>query len=208
MSSATLYIDGIANGTASGSRFLKTGSHSIKLSASGYEDYTRSITVNRQNTAFSFSMTKKAAPARQQSQQPSNSSKQTLTSDNNFSLIDNLSGPMGRKVNSLPDITPQMVKNLLSGSYEVDDTRGDANAPRIYVWGMDNPSLLNIVYHGIPMYFFLCSFSSNGKVNRIVYEFEIHEDLKTESQMFAILDEVVKDFHRIGINIQYVRKND
>ena len=35
--SATMLIDGMANGTASGSRFLKTGSHTVKLVAEGYE---------------------------------------------------------------------------------------------------------------------------------------------------------------------------
>lgn len=51
VSSATLYIDGNANGNASGSRFLKTGNHTIKVSAEGYKDYQKSISVNRQNTS-------------------------------------------------------------------------------------------------------------------------------------------------------------
>lgn len=199
VSSATLYIDGIANGTASGSRFLKTGSHSIKLSANGYEDYTRSITVNRQNTAFSFSMTKKAEPARQQSQQPSNSSKQALSPDNNVSLIDYLTGPMGRKVNSLPDMTRQGIKSLLAGSYTIDEERG------FYIWSSGNPNLKNNVYHGIPLYYFSCDFKENDKIYRMHYKFEIESNKKTESQMYDILDEIVKDFHRIGINIQYQR---
>ena len=57
--SATLYIDGNANGNASGSRFLKTGSHTIKVTANGYEEYTKQITVNRQNRTCSISLVKK-----------------------------------------------------------------------------------------------------------------------------------------------------
>ena len=54
--SAALSIDGVANGTASGSRFLKTGSHSIRLKANGYEPLSRTITVGSSSTTFSFTM--------------------------------------------------------------------------------------------------------------------------------------------------------
>lgn len=56
VSSASMTIDGVANGTASGTRFLKTGSHSIRLTANGYEPLSQTITVNRSSTSFSFSM--------------------------------------------------------------------------------------------------------------------------------------------------------
>ena len=56
VSSATLYIDGTSYGLVSGTRFLKTGSHSIKLEADGYEPLTNNITVNSANTWFSFTM--------------------------------------------------------------------------------------------------------------------------------------------------------
>ncbi|MBQ0020408.1 MAG: PEGA domain-containing protein [Bacteroidales bacterium] len=64
VSSASLYIDGTANGTASGTRFLKTGNHSVSVTASGYNDYTGSITVNRQNTSCRFTLEKKPEPSR------------------------------------------------------------------------------------------------------------------------------------------------
>ena len=57
--SATLSIDGVANGRATGSRFLKTGSHSVRLTADGYEPLSRTITVNSSSTSFSFSMKQK-----------------------------------------------------------------------------------------------------------------------------------------------------
>lgn len=57
VSSASLYIDGNANGNAGGTRFLKTGSHRIKVTANGYEDYTTSIQVSKSNTSFSFQLT-------------------------------------------------------------------------------------------------------------------------------------------------------
>ena len=57
--SATMMIDGVANGTASGSRFLKTGSHTVKLVADGYEDFSQSITVNSKQRSFTLTMTEK-----------------------------------------------------------------------------------------------------------------------------------------------------
>ncbi len=57
--SASLYIDGSANGTASGTRFLKTGSHTIKVTHDDYEEYTGTITVNRQHRSFSMTLREK-----------------------------------------------------------------------------------------------------------------------------------------------------
>lgn len=56
ISSATLYIDGSSYGSVSGTRFLKTGPHSITLEADGYEPLTSSIVINSANTSFSFTM--------------------------------------------------------------------------------------------------------------------------------------------------------
>ena len=62
--SALLSIDGVPNGTASGTRFLKTGSHSIEVTADNYVDYTgtfvvnsslRSVSVNLQKVPVRFS---------------------------------------------------------------------------------------------------------------------------------------------------------
>ena len=57
--SATLLIDGNSNGTASGTRFLKTGSHSVKLNAEGYESLSQEIQVNSSSRSFYFAMKKK-----------------------------------------------------------------------------------------------------------------------------------------------------
>ena len=59
VSSAALNIDGTSYGAVSGTRFLKTGTHTIRLTADGYENYSRTITVNRQNRSFHFTMTEK-----------------------------------------------------------------------------------------------------------------------------------------------------
>ena len=60
--SATLYIDDNHTGTASGSRFLKTGSHTIKLDAEGYEPFSQTIQVNSSSRLFTFMMKKKEIP--------------------------------------------------------------------------------------------------------------------------------------------------
>lgn len=57
--SATMYIDGNINGTASGSRFLKTGTHTVKLTSENYEPLTETIQVNSSSRSFSFTMKKK-----------------------------------------------------------------------------------------------------------------------------------------------------
>lgn len=59
---ATLYVDDMANGTASGTRFLKTGNHSIKVIADGYESLLQTIVVNSSSTSFSLYLKKMPAP--------------------------------------------------------------------------------------------------------------------------------------------------
>ncbi len=59
---ATLYIDGNNYGTPSGTRTLKTGNHSIRLTAEGYEDYQTTITVSANSQSFSLTMKKKPEP--------------------------------------------------------------------------------------------------------------------------------------------------
>lgn len=56
--SATMFIDGNNNGTANGSRFLKTGLHMVILTSEGYETLTKTIQVNSVSRSFSFSMEK------------------------------------------------------------------------------------------------------------------------------------------------------
>jgi len=62
-SDATLYIDGTNYGKSSGSHYLKAGSHSVILTADGYDDFYRTINVDKNNTWFSFVMTEKSADA-------------------------------------------------------------------------------------------------------------------------------------------------
>ena len=60
--SATLFVDGKANGSASESHFLKTGSHTIKVTADGYKDYTGKITVNSQTQPVKIKMQENPKP--------------------------------------------------------------------------------------------------------------------------------------------------
>lgn len=54
--SALLSIDGVPNGTASGTRFLKTGNHSIKVTADNYVDYTGTFAVNSSSRSVSVNL--------------------------------------------------------------------------------------------------------------------------------------------------------
>ena len=60
--SALLSIDGVPNGTASGTRFLKTGNYSIKVTADNYVDYSGTFAVN--SSSRSVSVTLEEVPAR------------------------------------------------------------------------------------------------------------------------------------------------
>ena len=60
VSSASLYVDGVAYGAASGICHLKTGKHAILVKAADYPDYTQNITVNRQNRSFQIKMEKES----------------------------------------------------------------------------------------------------------------------------------------------------
>ena len=54
--SALLSIDGVPNGTASGTRFLKTGNHSIEVTADNYMDYTGTFAVNSSSRRVSINL--------------------------------------------------------------------------------------------------------------------------------------------------------
>ena len=68
VSSAALSIDGTNYDAVSGTHFLKTGTHTISLTADGYENYTSTITVNRQSRTFHFKMTEKKVLASYQNE--------------------------------------------------------------------------------------------------------------------------------------------
>ena len=60
--SALLSIDGLPKGTASGTRFLKTGKHSVKVTADNYVDYMGSFAVNSSSRSVNINLQK--VPAR------------------------------------------------------------------------------------------------------------------------------------------------
>lgn len=57
--SALLSIDGVPNGTASGTRFLKTGMHSIQVTADNYVDYSGTFAVNSSSRSVSVNLQEK-----------------------------------------------------------------------------------------------------------------------------------------------------
>lgn len=94
--SATILIDGNNYVTANRTLFLKTGSHTLKLTAEGYESLTEYIQVNSRSRSFSFTLQKKTASSKVQnnsnsastsnsnSSQSSNSNKISITIDDEF----------------------------------------------------------------------------------------------------------------------------
>ena len=56
---ARIVVDGTSTVTNAGSLFLRSGSHTVRVTAAGYEDYSSSFSVNSSNRTCSISMTKK-----------------------------------------------------------------------------------------------------------------------------------------------------
>ena len=56
---ATMFIDGVENGKATGTHLLKKGLYSIKLTAPGYEDFIQNFIVEANSKSFSFTMERK-----------------------------------------------------------------------------------------------------------------------------------------------------
>lgn len=56
VSEAILYIDDIANGSVISTHFLKSGNHTIKAVAKGYQDYTEEIIVDNQHISYEIFM--------------------------------------------------------------------------------------------------------------------------------------------------------
>ena len=55
---ATLYIDGVEQGTASGIKLVSYGQHKIRLTAKDWKDFTTAINVSESQTSFRFAMEK------------------------------------------------------------------------------------------------------------------------------------------------------
>lgn len=124
--SATLYIDGINIGTASGSRFLKTGSHTVKLSANGYDTLTQTILVSSKSRSFSFSLNKRAIQSSNHENAPKEC-KMTVD-DINFFLVDerNVSGN-GPKDFNIYDNIMLTIENANGKTMWVETRFYDAN---------------------------------------------------------------------------------
>ena len=56
---ARIEVDGTSIVSDAGSLFLRTGSHTVRVTAAGYEDYSSSFSVNSSHRTCSISMTKK-----------------------------------------------------------------------------------------------------------------------------------------------------
>ena len=61
---ATLYIDGIEQGMASGTKSVSLGQHQIQLKAKDWKDYTSIINVTSSQTSFNFIMEESTPPYR------------------------------------------------------------------------------------------------------------------------------------------------
>ena len=59
---ARIVVDGTSIVSDAGSLFLRTGSHTVRVTAAGYEDYSSSFSVNSSHRTCSISMTKKRNP--------------------------------------------------------------------------------------------------------------------------------------------------
>lgn len=198
VSSASLYIDGTSYGTVAGTRFLRTGSHSIKLTCGGYDDYSTDITVNRSNTSFTFNMTKQPIPEK------------ITVPTGDFNLKECLNAPMGiSSISFDKNPTYNEMMRILGKVYKMYDSD---NSTYLYVgiFSTSNKNLEFPSYQGIPFSNFSVLFNLDEISNPMVeYQFTTPSRNKPSlTEMYKKLDHIVQDFHAIGIPIEYEKKNE
>ena len=91
-----MYIDGRSYGRAYEIYFLKTGNHSLKAVADGYNDYASHININRQNTSFVITMEMITAP-----ENPTVAKTDTVSNQNRDKHNDEQNSIMVEKENDL-----------------------------------------------------------------------------------------------------------
>lgn len=185
--SAQLYIDGNQNGTASGTRFLKTGTHSIRLTANGYEDLVATINVNSQSQSVSLTMVKRQS-----------SFASTSSSSANM-LKGFIERPVGRLNVDLASFTTSFstIESVMRQNYNLNSNSQTGKCAIVYAH--ENPSLDGITYNGLPFRYFRANVSS------YLYVFEISKKNMTMG-IYDYLDKVVADFNALGIPMRYDRK--
>lgn len=103
------------------------------------------------------------------------------------------------------------VKNSLSSNYTLDDNSNETRYS-FYVWPSSNNSVRSLTYCGVPFdhFYFMVEKDSNSSLQRrMSYDFEIQKSkMESPTNPYPYLDQMIRDFNSIGINLSYERKND
>lgn len=121
-----------------------------------------------------------------------------------FNLEYYLDSPMNLGNTTPEATTPKDMKKQLNKAYKVDD-RGDKDYYMYYIWKNENSEFAQLSYHDIPINYFLCVYNKDKTLSRYSYVFETYDK---STNMFRILDKIVKDFNEIGIPIKYSKTKD
>lgn len=192
--SAQLFIDGIQSGTASGSRFLKSGSHSIKLTASGYDDLVASIHVGSNSQSVNLTMVPRKSFV----------SSSVSSSSSAGQLQSFLCKPVGILQVDLQSASYSTVESAMKRNFSLNRNSSAGSSGIVYF--DENASLSNITYCGLPFRYFRIDKYGDDRCG-FLYVFEIQKSRMTRD-MFEYLDLIVADFRSLGIPLSYNRKNE
>lgn len=156
------------------------------------------------NTLYSITVRLKGSPVNNIQSYTSNSS--IALGSSSVSLKDLLDRPMGTVDCDVIHDSYSTIKRKMSSKYHVDDSATDKNNYWFYIRDSENPSMENIVYFGIPFHYCAVAISKSNNHRELKYVFEIRKS--QISSIESVMDAIVQDFHKIGINIPYQRKNE
>lgn len=156
------------------------------------------------NTLYSITINSIGSPVSNNQSYTSNSS--PVLGSSSVSLKDLLARPMGTVDCDVIHDSYSTIKRKMSSKYNVDDSATDKDNYWFYIRDSENSSTENLVYYGIPFHYCTVAISKSNNHRELKYIFEIRKS--QISSIETVMDAIVQDFHKIGINIPYQRKDE
>ncbi len=141
---------------------------------------------------------------------PSSKTSASAIAGEELSLNDLLTKVMG-KVNLNPmKESYQNVKNNLSSNYTLEDSSSDSfNVFYIESYNEGNDSMEKLIFHGFHLdsYYFTIHKDPNDNISRRI-DYRFNQSKDNMQDPFIRLDEIVREFNKLGINLKYEKKNE
>lgn len=167
----------------------KAGIYKVEFWIDGAKVYETSFEVKKKSAASGTSVSVSSAP----------SSSAAL-------LSDLLNYPMRNRSIELDNDSPRKVYTKLKSNYKVDNSSKDGNSS-YYIWKSKNADMYSMAYLEMPPYYFYYNNSNSHKAyinKRIKYVWEMDKSV----DVYAKLDQIVRDFRTLGIDLDYEKTNE